>query len=154
MRDFVVSVKKGKQPLYLRIASGIRDAIRGGLILPSELLPSCRTLALQIGANRHTVMAALDQLIAEGWIQAEERKGYRIAGEQPSSFFTPKIWGVNQTSSAQVAKKIDISSPSIKWDFRSGSADLRLFPINELKTCINESLRRNATNLLGYGDPH
>jgi GntR family transcriptional regulator/MocR family aminotransferase len=87
MRDFVVSIKKNSQPLYLRISTGIRDAIKNGLILPGELLPSCRTLAVQIGANRHTVMTALDQLIAEGWVVAETRKGYRVSGEQPSFFF-------------------------------------------------------------------
>jgi GntR family transcriptional regulator/MocR family aminotransferase len=153
MRDFILTVRKGKLPLYLRISTEIRDAIKRGQILPGEILPSCRKLAVQIEANRHTVMAALDQLVAEGWIQAEPRKGYRVANEQPSKFFTAKTL----TKEIKAAEKIDLSTSkfekNLKWDFRSGTSDLRLFPFDELKSCLNESLRRNAPNLLGYGNP-
>ncbi|MCX6127396.1 MAG: PLP-dependent aminotransferase family protein [Proteobacteria bacterium] len=153
MRDFVVSVKKGKLPLYLRITASIREAVRKGLVLPGEQLPSCRTLARQIGANRHTVMAALDQLIAEGWVHAEARKGYRVVGEQPSSFFTPKISNAVVKPRSPPLNASSSSQTAIKWDFRGGTSDLRLFPFDELKTCLNEALRRNAPALLGYGDP-
>jgi GntR family transcriptional regulator/MocR family aminotransferase len=63
---------------YLLIADAVRYAIKKGQLAPSEPLPSARKLAEQLKVNRHTVMAALAELVAQGWVEAKERSGYRV----------------------------------------------------------------------------
>lgn len=54
----------------------IRHDIAHGNILPDEKLPSKRALARNLGVSVITVEAAYAQLIAEGYVRAEERRGY------------------------------------------------------------------------------
>ncbi|WP_341206921.1 winged helix-turn-helix domain-containing protein, partial [uncultured Psychrosphaera sp.] len=68
-----------KTPKYLIISQALRDAIKSGKAKPLEQLPSARQLALQLNTNRHTVMAAFNELIAQGWIVSQQRKGYFVA---------------------------------------------------------------------------
>src|SRR5687768_12382946 len=77
---------KGDKPLYLRFAEGLRAAIRKGFVLPGETLPSTREFARSFRIHRHTVMAALDELVAEGWLAVSPRKGYRVSDQLPSRF--------------------------------------------------------------------
>ncbi len=151
MRDFVVSIPRDKRPLYLRITAALRDAIKSGLVQPGELLPSCRRLAVQIGANRLTVMTALDNLVAEGWVHAELRKGYRVALILPSRFSSGPV--PTATKSVASAPRMVPKAPKLHWDFRSGRPDLRLFPFGELKASLAETMRRCTPALLDLGDP-
>jgi GntR family transcriptional regulator/MocR family aminotransferase len=152
MRSFNLSLPRSNRPLYLRITDGLRDAIKSGMIMPGEKLPSCRTLAEQVGANRHTVMTALEQLIAEGWIYAETRKGYRVAEELPSKFFSPALSKMKPSTYTVSTTKRSLKPITPKWDFRSSTPDLRLFPLDEFKTCLNASLKREGPTILGYGE--
>ena len=73
----------GKQVKYLAIADALRKAIKERHIAPTEALPSARKLAQQLSVNRHTVMAALAELVAQGWVEAKERSGYRVVANLP-----------------------------------------------------------------------
>ena len=86
-------------------------------------------------------------------MHAEPRKGYRVAGVQPSSFFTPKSSSTTHKAKPELTKAPLNSQHAVKLDFRGGTSDLRLFSFDELKTCLNDALRKNAPSLLGYGDP-
>lgn len=68
---------------YLAIAKAIRDAIKSGQLQGNEALPSARLLAEQLNVNRHTIMAAYQELIAEGWIASRQRKGYFVMDALP-----------------------------------------------------------------------
>ena len=72
-----------KMAKYLIISQAIRDAIKNGKVKSLEQLPSARQLALQLNTNRHTIMAAFNELIAQGWIVSQQRKGYFVAEDLP-----------------------------------------------------------------------
>src|SRR5436190_9815877 len=61
-RDATVPVR---QQLYARI----RELIVNGNLAADAQLPSTRTLAAELGVSRNTVVAAFDQLIAEGYVE-------------------------------------------------------------------------------------
>lgn len=62
--------------LYSQLYRAIKADIESGSISPDEKLPSKRSLADHLGVSVITVEGAFRQLEAEGYIRAEERRGY------------------------------------------------------------------------------
>ena len=60
--------RNGSSPLHRQISRQMADAIRGGTIA-SGRLPSTRTLARLLGVSRNTVLAAFDELAADGLVR-------------------------------------------------------------------------------------
>lgn len=56
--------------LTRRLGDRLRTAITDAVVAPGEPLPASRALARQLGVSRGTVVAAYDQLIAEGYLSA------------------------------------------------------------------------------------
>ena len=67
--------ERGNASRYDYLYRRIRHDIAHGNILPDEKLPSKRALARNLGVSVITVEAAYAQLIAEGYVRAEERRG-------------------------------------------------------------------------------
>jgi GntR family transcriptional regulator / MocR family aminotransferase len=56
------------RPLPRQLADEVRRVIGEGLVSPGELVPATRTVAARLGVSRGTVVAAYDQLLAEGYL--------------------------------------------------------------------------------------
>lgn len=70
------SLKKEKGvPVYVSIIELILTYIKNGDLLPGERLPSERKLAAYFQVNRSTVVHALDELVALGWILRKQGSG-------------------------------------------------------------------------------
>ncbi len=164
MLELTLTVPDDNRPSYLRIAEALRVAIQQGMLKPGERLPSTRVLAETLGVHRHTVNAAMDELVAEGWLDASQRRAHRVCEVLPSEFFKPRGAG----------RKTSVFERKFKWHFarqsntvlcgladtrryahvfQGGQPDLRLFPYDEFRACVAESLRRSPAALGGYGDP-
>ena len=78
-------------PLYEALYRCIRQDILSGALAPGEKLPSKRALAQNLEVSKITVETAYSQLLAEGYIRSEEKRGYfveaveRHAQPRPSS---------------------------------------------------------------------
>ena len=57
-------------PLPTQLANGLRDLIARAVVTPGEALPSTRALASHLDVSRGIVVAAFDQLTAEGYLSA------------------------------------------------------------------------------------
>ena len=57
-----------REPLGRQLEQGLRLAIRYGRLGPEAVLPSSRNLAGQLGLSRGVVVAAYEQLVAEGYL--------------------------------------------------------------------------------------
>ena len=66
----------GACSMYDYLYRCIRGDIEAGAIAAGEKLPSKRALAKHLGVSVITVEAAYAQLIAEGYVRAQERRGY------------------------------------------------------------------------------
>ena len=79
MRELPLSLQlDGDEPLYIQIYRGIRDEIMNGAILTGEKLPSARNLAASLQVSRTTVDEAYSQLVSEGYVESQEKKGYFV----------------------------------------------------------------------------
>lgn len=65
--------------LSRQLAQALRKAIQRSELQPGDLLPSTRVLASALQLARGTVIEAFDQLIAEGFFDAQRGSGTRVA---------------------------------------------------------------------------
>lgn len=70
-------------PLYRRVYEALRQAILGGQLKAASRLPGTRTLARDLGVSRIVVLAAFEQLAAEGYIVSRVGSGSRVAVQVP-----------------------------------------------------------------------
>ena len=82
MRDLLLDIDRTRKQRSLE--AGLRAAIRAGRLEPGEAVPSTRGLAADLELARATVVAAYDQLIAEGYLAARQGTPTRVAARTPS----------------------------------------------------------------------
>ena len=58
------------------LMDALREAVRTGRLVPGTRLPSSRSLAADLGVARNTVADAYAELIAEGWLTAQQGSGH------------------------------------------------------------------------------
>ncbi|MBC7787699.1 MAG: GntR family transcriptional regulator [Methylophilaceae bacterium] len=71
-------------PTHRRVFELIRSAILNHQLKGGSRLPSSRNLALEIGCSRNIVIAAYEQLLAEGYVEARIGSGSAVADTLPS----------------------------------------------------------------------
>ena len=67
-------------PRYRQVYETLRQAISDGRYAPGDLLPSENDLCQEYSLARPTVRKALDQLVADGYIQKHQGKGSIVKG--------------------------------------------------------------------------
>src|SRR3954469_9326613 len=73
----------GSSALFVKVAGAISDDIRRGALQAGDRLPSTRALADQLDVNRNTIVAAFDELIAQGWVVTRGPGGTFVSDELP-----------------------------------------------------------------------
>ncbi|MFT2110407.1 PLP-dependent aminotransferase family protein [Marinomonas sp. 2405UD68-3] len=160
MKELTLILDEQLKPVFLRIAYALRHAIQTGQLTANEPLPSARKLATQLKTNRHTVMAAYQELIAQGWVESIERKGYHVATSLPiESSSLPNTNRIEQPSPFQWHLAEDLSENRLnkpahkyQYNFAGGSPDVSLFPFKDFKSYMNDSLSRPNLDDLNYGN--
>ena len=72
-------------PLYQQLYEWFRGAVSDGRLKLGQRVPSTRTLARELSTSRVTVVAAYEQLLAEGYLQGYRGAGTCIATSIPES---------------------------------------------------------------------
>ena len=73
MRDLLLELPADERP-RVGIEKRLRQLIRDGLVGPGAELPSTRSLAIDLGVARSTVVAAYEQLAVEGYLRTSQGK--------------------------------------------------------------------------------
>jgi len=153
----LVVTKSSGLAVYLQIAQQIVDEIQRGRLAPSTAMPGTRDLAEKIKVNRKTVVLAYDELIAQGWLATESRRGTFVSANLPR--FTAQVRPNKLTTKAQppnatpTASSYHTPSPN-SIEFNDGIPDTRLIPFEILSRAFRHVLLATAKNSrLGYGDP-
>ena len=76
------------EALHRQLVGGLRAAIAAGQLRPGASLPGTRSLARELGVARITIQTAYDQLVAEGYLDADPRRGTRVGTDLPDQGFT------------------------------------------------------------------
>jgi len=74
---------RARDSLSRQIYRALRDGILAGRLAGGLRLPSTRALATDLGVSRNTVVAAFDQLLAEGYVESRVGRGTRVSHTLP-----------------------------------------------------------------------
>src|SRR5882724_12625535 len=72
-------------PPFLQIARSLAADIQRGRLRPGDRLPGSRRLAESLEVHRNTVLAALAELTAEGWIETAPGRGTFVTRSIPET---------------------------------------------------------------------
>jgi DNA-binding transcriptional MocR family regulator len=141
MTDLHLHFDRAAGRLSGQIAAELRAAIRAGRLAAGTRLPSTRDLARDLVVSRGVVVAAYEQLIAEGFLTARRGDGTRVAPlatpDRPPPRMRP-AW--------------DESDEPVRYDLRPGP-DLSAFPRDRWLTATRHVLRTVPNSELAYPDP-
>ncbi|MFK7904770.1 MAG: PLP-dependent aminotransferase family protein [Chitinophagales bacterium] len=153
--------KTCSHPIYLQIVNGFIRQIQNGIVKPATKLPGSRKLAELLGVHRKTVVTAMEELYAQGWVELIPYKGTYVASSLPevrSQKWSPKMINLTIPDKAgfDFEEIAPIKIPSIltqRLSFNDGYPDVRLAPIEEMATAYARNLRRHAgSSVLSYGN--
>src|SRR5579862_6946015 len=77
-----------RTPLHRQIGEQVRRAILERRLAPGQRLPSSRVVAGELDVARGTVLLAMDQLVAEGYVVAQAASGLSVANDLPDEMLT------------------------------------------------------------------
>ena len=146
MNELTINLKTdGKTPLYEQIYEYIRSEIREGHIASGEKIPSTRALSRYLEVSRSTVELAYEQLLSEGYIEAQPYRGY----------FAAQVEGLYQfRSQRQQEKKVSPKATKVfRYDFTPNGVDLKSFPYNAWRKLSRECLSDDRAELFRLGCP-
>ncbi|MET9471994.1 PLP-dependent aminotransferase family protein [Streptomyces sp. NPDC002917] len=122
------------------LTNALRDAVRTGRLAPGTRLPPSRSLAADLGVSRNTVTDSYAELVAEGWLTAQQGSGTRVATRAEPRRATPAA------SRAQPTRKRPM------YGLQPGSPDLANFPRTQWLTAARRALTSAPHDAFGYGD--
>ncbi|HET8647535.1 MAG TPA: GntR family transcriptional regulator, partial [Vicinamibacteria bacterium] len=148
-------------PLFQQIARAIAEEIGRGRLKPGQRLPGTRTLARAVGVQRLTVVAAMEELAAEGWIVSRPARGTFVSADVPE----PRPAGAPAALRRGVPDRVlfalppsppgDMPYPGLPGAlfFAPNRADARLIPHDVIGRAYGRAIRREGAVLLAYGRP-
>jgi len=133
-------------PRQTQLARSLISEIQRGRLAPGAFLPGSRTLAAQVGVNRKVVVAAVEELVAQGWLEALPARGVRVALNLPQ-FPVGDVEGRRSGAPRGRAPRAPLMRVS------DGFPDPRIAPVDALARAQRRALRSLArAGSLGYGD--
>jgi len=142
-------------PKYLQITNEFIKHISSGIIAPGLKLPGTRQLSESLGVNRRTVIAALDELAAQGWVVVQANKGCYVKEELP--YIKPKLLAQEPMKEKEKSgfNLFTKSSPepaptAIAYDYvlNDGYPDVRLAPLKDLAKNYSYIMSTSLSNSL------
>jgi GntR family transcriptional regulator len=65
-------------PIYEQIVRQVKFAVADGVLVPGQLLPSVRTLGVQLAINPNTIAKAFQQLQSDGVVETQRGRGLTV----------------------------------------------------------------------------
>ncbi|MGF1620394.1 MAG: PLP-dependent aminotransferase family protein [Rhodomicrobiaceae bacterium] len=150
--------RDGTEPLHVQMTLQIKAAVLSGRLPARTRLPSSRVLAAKLDVSRNTVLSALDQLKAEGVIEAVQGSGTRVAELAPDAFervpappmAAPRVHRLagNWTEPLARFHPVMLDRPR---PFMPGIPDLGSFPSDIWATSLRRAARLADAETAGYG---
>ena len=143
MRTYALE-DRGSTPLYEYLYRCIREDILAGALAAGERLPSKRALAAHLKISVVTVEGAYGQLLAEGYLRSEPKRG----------FFVQAVQEEHRPAASPLPPAEPLQAkPSLPYDFSTSGVDTGLFPFSTWAKLMREVLSARADSLLASSHP-
>lgn len=131
-------------PLYEQLYNEIKEAIIRGKIAEGAKLPSKRKLADYLAVSQTTIEFAYSQLVAEGYISSEARRGYFVQNLEELAL-------IEQAIPIVIQEEKYIATYSI--DFSPGKIDTESFPFKIWRKYAKDIVNELNKDFLQLGHP-
>src|SRR4051812_32650842 len=157
---YALEVFRGSDtPLFRQLYLQLRAAILSRRLRPGTKLPSTRELAAQLGVSRSAVVAAYEQLLAEGYTSGKHGSGTYISPDLP-----PPIAGKSQRRSKPPAAItsavtqpfsdfVDVTAQSDQRPFNLGRTLVDARSAELWRKLSARTFRSLGPDHFGYSDP-
>ena len=137
---FVLEPAKGglERQIYRQILTAVLDR----RLAPGTRLPASRALAASLGVSRGTVVAAFDQLVAEGYLEARTGRGTAVAALPDELLKAPgEAGGTVRRTPALSRRAADFARARTRGGleprcFQAGMPSIDDFPRKEWSRCL------------------
>ena len=137
---------KSQTPLYEQLYRAVRGDIMSGTLAAGDKLPSKRQFAAHLRVSQITVETAYGQLLAEGYLVSEPRRGY----------FVQKLAALpvrEPTRAAPQTAPVTAPMDAVKFDFRTNIVDTGCFPFSIWARLSRSVLSEYSERLLRAAAP-
>lgn len=129
--------------LYVRLYQRMRALIMQGAWPAGMRLPSSRRLAEDLGISRNTASLAMDQLLADGWIETRSRAGTFVSSDLPIPVPAGPLRGSGIDRNG--------ARPPVPFEIAHGAVDA--FPFDRWAKLQSKVWSNFVPDLLYDGDP-
>lgn len=152
--------RDARLPPFLQIARALVAEIERGRLRAGDRLPGSRQLAASLDVHRNTVVAAFEELCAEGWIETAPGRGTFVTPELPPHRRRPQAAAAPPRAGARLPFALgDVSAdyrqpalPRGTLNLSNGAPDVRLVPARAIGRAYRRALALRGPELLAYGD--
>ena len=146
------------EPAYRQLFRLLQQAILSGRLAAGTKLPSSRALGADLGIARNTLIQVYEQLLAEGYVQAQSGSGTYVADTSPDRVDDGALSGPRravrdrQRLSARGKRTIELSGVSKQqWGaFMPGVPDVTEFPLKAWTRLQSRIWRNPQPELMTY----
>ncbi|WP_339234158.1 PLP-dependent aminotransferase family protein [Oceanobacillus sp. FSL W7-1281] len=135
--------KTNNTPLYEQLYEFIKQEIVQERLPYGQKLPSKRKLANHLEVSQNTVETAFEQLVAEGYIASQPRKGFYVLAHGDLEF-------VEHSGKKEIADAE--KEPSVLFDFSPNKIDTEAFPFSAWRKLNRHVIDESHHDLLLLGD--
>ena len=162
-------MKTASQSLTEQLCTRFAERIRTRLLAPGTRLPSVRQCAQQQGVSPSTVVAAYDQLLAQGLVEARKNKGFYVremaVAPDGANNNATKLIAISNPRGGFQAQHVPVNATALIRGMFHGSSDkpqpgMGVFPSDWLETTFMPTAVRKVTSnrslqsfSLQYGEP-
>jgi GntR family transcriptional regulator / MocR family aminotransferase len=157
---------QASEPLHRQVYRELARLILAGRLAAGSRLPSSRDLARELGVARNTVLAALDQLASEGYVEGRRGSGTYVAADLPDKTPAgpaeraarpgrPAGAGSAPTLARRAGPLVQgrLAPPRRSGLLAPGAADVGEFPFELWARLLARSWRRPSLALAAGGEP-
>jgi GntR family transcriptional regulator/MocR family aminotransferase len=156
------------EPLHRQIGEQVRRAILERRLAPGQRLPSSRLMASELDVARGTVLLAMDQLVAEGYVVAQAASGLSVATDLPDDMLiAPRGQptspaAADRTASRPLSRRaraaLREATPTVGFEnpplaFPTGQPDREAFPFALWARLLEREWRQPSWTVAGAPHP-
>ncbi|MBO6186493.1 MAG: PLP-dependent aminotransferase family protein [Chryseobacterium sp.] len=158
--SFILINRNSEISIYMQISNQLINAIQRGVLPFGIKLPGTRALSIILNVHRNTIVAAYEELFAQGWVESLPNKGTFVIGKNQEKPFQIKDFKKNNLELYPKSTGFSFKTSNIldnpfeysdcEYIFNDGVPDIRLTQIDHHSRIYSSILKRKAHKIGQY----
>lgn len=158
--SFILINRNSEISIYMQISNQLINAIQRGVLPFGIKLPGTRALSIILNVHRNTIIAAYDELFAQGWVESFPNKGTFVIGKNQEKPFQIKDFEKNNLEHYPKSTGFSFKTSNIldnpfeysdcEYIFNDGVPDIRITQIDHHSRIYSSILKRKAHKIGQY----